>query len=90
MIAGSAVLVPNALVTTVVVDDSLFVYDEGDRRFFVLNASAAAVYERCDGSRTLDAIAAALAEEHPDAPSVAEDVRDAVDGLVELGLVAIV
>jgi hypothetical protein len=86
---GDAVLVPCAGMTTVVVDESLFVYDEDARCFFVLNASAAAIYERCDGASTVEDIAARLAEQHPESSEqVAADVHHAVSGLIELGLVA--
>jgi hypothetical protein len=86
---GNAMLVPRAGMTTVIVDESLFVYDEEARRFFVLNASAAAIYERCDGASTVDDIATELSGQHPErGEQVAADVRNAVSGLLELGLVA--
>ena len=89
MIDGSTVLERCEQMTVVTVDDSLFVYDETARRFFMLNTSAAAIYEHCDGQRSVDEIAAAMVELHPEGgPRVDADVREAVEGLVELGLVA--
>lgn len=85
----ATVLVPVGDKTPVTVDDALFLYDEADRRFFRLNAGARAVYERCDGRRSVSAIADELARQFPDdEDAVRRDVMGTVDGLVELGLVA--
>jgi hypothetical protein len=82
------VLVATGDMTPVEVDDALFLYDAKTRRFFRLNASARAVYERCDGIRTLSAIADELAALYPDdAAGVRRDVTDTATDLLELGLV---
>ena len=87
--AGNALLVRRPDMTTVTVEDSLFVYDECGQRFFVLNTSAAAVYELVDGRCGQHDIAEALATVHPDqAESVRTDVYDALAGLLELGVIA--
>ncbi len=72
----------------VALDDNVAVYDDVGQLLILLNASAAAVWERCDGTTTLDDLACALAAAYPGAPAeIAEDVRLTVDKLVELGLV---
>jgi hypothetical protein len=84
-----SVLVAAPDMTRVNVDDSLFVYDERGKRFFVLNTSAAAVYDAVDGRTSADEIADTLAALHPDqAEAVRRDVAFAIDGLLELGVVA--
>lgn len=89
MIDGTAVPAPSTPITAVAVDDSLFVYDEAARRFCVLNSSAASIFEHCDGIRSVDQVAAALAERHPGAADrVRADVRETLSELIELGLLA--
>jgi len=86
---GNVPLVRRPDMTTVTVDDSLFVYDECEQRFFVLNTSAAAVYELVDGHCGPLDIAEALVVVHPDqAESVRTDVYDTLAGLLELGVIA--
>jgi len=72
-------------------DDNLAVYDDVGQLMILLNTSAAAVWQLCDGTRTLDEVVRALAEAHgasaADAEVIGEDVRLTVDKLVELGLV---
>jgi len=57
-------------------------------RGLVLNASAAAIVELCDGTRSVDEIVGALATKS-DAPRerVAADVRDLIAKLSDKGLV---
>jgi hypothetical protein len=75
--------------TRVSVEDSLFVYDERGKRFFVLNTSAAAVYDAVDGQASAAEIADRLAALHPEqADAVRRDVAFAIEGLLELGVVA--
>ncbi|HEX4433350.1 MAG TPA: PqqD family protein [Acidimicrobiales bacterium] len=75
--------------STVALDDNLAVYDDVGQLLILLNTSAAAVWERCDGVTTVDALVDELAATYPDAAAVmAEDVRQTVDKLRELGLVA--
>ena len=70
-------------------DDNVALYDEAGQLLIMLNSSAAAVWERCDGATTLDEMVGELAEAHggDDAGVIAEDVRLTVRKLAELGLV---
>jgi hypothetical protein len=87
-VTGRGVLVATKDMTKVLVDDSLFVYDERGKRFFVLNTSAAAVYECVDGQASAGEIAEVLAALYPEqAEDVRRDVAHAVEGLLELGVV---
>ena len=86
---GAAVPVPVQSMTTVPVDDSLFVYDSANNRFFRLNSSAAVVYRCCDGSTSVAEIVALLADEFADSGAdIQGDVEATVAELEELGLVA--
>jgi hypothetical protein len=74
--------------TAVVLDDNVAVYDDVGQLLILLNTSAAAVWERCDGATTLQDMARALVAAHPgDEADIAEDVRQTVGKLAELGLV---
>jgi hypothetical protein len=54
----------------------------------LLNSSAGAVWNLCDGSTTVAAMIRDLAETYPDQASViGEDVRETLRKLAELGLV---
>ena len=57
-------------------------------RGLVLNDSAAAIAQRCDGTRSIGAIIGELAEAHPEAPRAAieRDVLDFVSGLLDKAL----
>ena len=69
-------------------DDNVALYDEVGQLLILLNTSAAAVWERCDGTTTLDDIGRELAAAYPDdAGLIGEDVRQTVGKLAELGLV---
>lgn len=69
-------------------DDNLAVYDEVGQLLILLNTSAAAVWEHCDGRTTVDDMTRALADAHgAEADDIAEDVRRTVAKLAELGLV---
>jgi len=76
---------------TVPLDDNVALYDEVGQLMILLNPSAAAVWELCDGTRTLDEIGHALAEAHgatgADAAVIGDDVRLTVHKLADLGLV---
>ncbi len=62
-------------------------YDEVGQLLILLNSSAAAVWERCDGATTLNAMVGELVAAHPaDAAVIGEDVRQTVGKLAELGL----
>jgi hypothetical protein len=73
-------------------DDNVALYDEVGQLLIMLNSSAAAVWNCCDGTTTLDDMVRELAEAHrADGPAlhiIGEDVRLTVRKLAELGLVA--
>jgi hypothetical protein len=74
--------------STVELDDNLAVYDDVGQLLILLNTSAAAVWERCDGTTPVDDMVHDLATTHgTDAADIADDVRQTVTKLVELGLV---
>jgi hypothetical protein len=91
--AASDVRLPlrRAGASTVELDDNLAVYDDVGQLLILLNTSAAAVWERCDGTTAVDDMVRDLAAAHgadaADAADIAEDVRQTVRKLVELGLV---
>jgi hypothetical protein len=75
--------------SVVELDDNVAVYDDVGQLLILLNTSAAAVWDRCDGQTTVDDMVRALAAAHgADADDIAEDVRRTVTKLAELGLVA--
>src|ERR1700722_8111563 len=74
--------------SAVELDDNLAVYDDVGQLLILLNTSAAAVWERCDGRTAIGDMVGALAAAHgADADDIAEDVRRTVAKLAELGLV---
>ncbi|HEX4128375.1 MAG TPA: PqqD family protein [Acidimicrobiales bacterium] len=74
--------------STVELDDNLAVYDDVGQLLILLNTSASAVWERCDGTTPVDDMVRELAAAHgTDATEIALDVRQTVDKLMELGLV---
>ena len=85
---GVALPTRRAGASTVELDDNVAVYDDVGQLLILLNTSAAAVWEHCDGTTTVDDMVRALAAAHPDdAADIGEDVRQTVRKLVELGLV---
>ena len=74
--------------SAVPLDDNLALYDEVGQLLILLNTSAAAVWERCDGATTLNDVVRALAEAYDaDTALIGEDVRQTLRKLAELGLV---
>jgi hypothetical protein len=74
--------------SAVELDDNLAVYDDVGQLMILLNSSAGAVWNLCDGSTTVAAMIRDLAETYPDQASViGEDVRETLRKLAELGLV---
>lgn len=74
--------------SAVELDDNLAVYDEVGQLMILLNSSAGAVWNLCDGSTTVAAMVRELAETYPDDASViGDDVRETLRKLAELGLV---
>jgi Coenzyme PQQ synthesis protein D (PqqD) len=69
-------------------DDNVAVYDDVGQLLILLNTSAAAVWEHCDGRTSVDDMVRVLALAHgADVDDIAEDVRRTVAKLAELGLV---
>jgi len=67
--------------------DELVLFVPGADRVVSLNSSARAIFEHCDGVRTLGEICAALASLVGRAPAELEvDVRAAIAQLLELGV----
>ena len=64
-------------------EEHLLLIPEGAVR---LNATAAAVLELCDGSRSVEDIAATLAARY-DGAGVGDDVRELLERMAERGLV---
>jgi hypothetical protein len=65
------------------------VYDEDDHSMLMLNTSAAAVWSRCDGTKSLGDIVDELAGAHGTAADrIVDDVWETVCKLAALGLVA--
>ncbi len=87
---AGVVLLPRrrADASAVALDDNVAVYDDVGQLLILLNVSAAAVWECCDGATTTEDIADRLAAGHDaEAADIAEDVRRTVAKLAELGLV---
>ena len=75
--------------STVTVDDKTMIYDEVGHAVLVLNASASAVWARCDGVRTVARIIEDLAAEVGlDPDEVADDIALTVARLLEVGLLS--
>ena len=69
-------------------DDNVALYDDVGQLLILLNPSAAAVWDLCDGETTVDDMVQALTSLHPDqAAEIGGDVQLTVDKLGELGLV---
>jgi coenzyme PQQ synthesis protein D (PqqD) len=76
-------------VSAVALDDNVALYDDVDQVLILLNPSAAAVWDGCDGTCTLDELVGRLAEAHgEDRGVVGQDVGQTVRKLAELGLLS--
>lgn len=74
--------------SAVELDDNLALYDDVGQLMILLNSSAGAVWNLCDGSTTVAAMVRELTEAYPDeAAVIGEDVRGTLRKLAELGLV---
>lgn len=70
------------------VDGEIVLYDPQRQTVHVLNATAAFVWERCDGTRTVTDLAAELAAVYHDRrDDIALDVRTVVNDFCSVGLV---
>jgi hypothetical protein len=67
----------------------LMLFDPATSKFFVLNRTMAFLWDRCDGDRSLAAVAEALVREFSDVEptTVGTDLRKALGELIDLGLV---
>lgn len=75
--------------SAVELDENVALYDEAGQLLILLNPSAAAVWELCDGATPLDEMVRVLSDAHlGPADEIAQDVRQTVRKLAELGLVA--
>lgn len=69
-------------------DDEIVIYTPSDGQAFVLNRTAARVWELCDGTRTDIAMAREIAAAYgEDEGQVLADVRELIEGLSSAGLV---
>jgi Coenzyme PQQ synthesis protein D (PqqD) len=74
--------------SAVELDDNLALYDDVGQLLILLNASAASVWELCDGVTTLDDMVRTLVDSHDeDAGLIEVDVHQVVRKLTDLGLV---
>lgn len=70
-------------------DDNIAVYDDVGQLMILLNSSAGAVWNLCDGTHTVDEMVTELAETYPDGAAVIrDDVRETLRKLAEIGLVS--
>ena len=69
-------------------DQELLLFHPQDGRLLELNATAALVWQLCDGVRTVAVISGLIADAYPqDAASIAQDVPDILVELNKLGAV---
>ena len=76
-------------VSALPLNDELVLHDARGGQTYVLNASGARVWALCDGSRTLESLARAIADAYGvDDQHVLGDVRELIDALERAGLLA--
>jgi Coenzyme PQQ synthesis protein D (PqqD) len=79
-----------AAVSTVPLDDNVALYDDVGQLLILLNRTAAAVWERCDGVATLGDVVDSLARAHAETlGTVHDDVVATVRKLCDLGLLSV-
>jgi len=75
-------------VTVQVMGDEVMLYDNAGEKIHVLNHSAYAIWELCDGSHTVEDIGAELRDQYHDAgKDVVDDIRLIIDDFIKKGLV---
>lgn len=85
---GDALPRARAQVAVVKVDRDLALYDELGHMLIMLNSSAAALWERCDGKSTFESVVGDLARSHSASSVVVRsDARSTLQKLASLGLV---
>jgi hypothetical protein len=91
MIDPNAIPVPRAGVRFEELDGEAVVYDRSGKRASYLNDTATVIWKLCNGTHAVPDIVAVLAKEYPeDAASVASDVRETIERLVQDRLVIFV
>ncbi len=69
-------------------DDNVALYDDVGQMLILLNPSAAAVWDCCDGSTSVEQMVSRLTEAYPDeADVIGQDVLETVRKLRDLGLI---
>lgn len=71
-------------------DGSMILYNACQQQVLTVNATAALVWECCDGAHDLAALVAEVREVFPDAPDPARDIRELLDHLHEQGMLVAV
>jgi hypothetical protein len=83
-----SVPVPRPNLSMVPLDASLGIYDELGRVLLVLNPTAAAILEACDGAASFSQILGDVAQQHAvDPGSIRDDVWQTLHKLASMGLV---
>lgn len=91
MLSWDDVLVRNPQIVTRESDNELVVVIPDQGRYVVLNETGSRVLLLSDGTRTLDAVAAAIAEEFTaDLEQVRRDVLHFAGALIERGVLSVV
>ncbi|HVA09487.1 MAG TPA: PqqD family protein [Acidimicrobiales bacterium] len=84
---ADSVPIPRPNASTVPLQGSVGIYDDVGHSLFVLNPSASAIWDRCDGTATFSEIVEQLEGEHPvSADGIRDDVWETLRQLVRLGL----
>lgn len=71
-------------------DGSMILYNACRQQVMTVNATAALIWDCCDGTRDFDALVAEVREVFPTAPDPARDVRDLLDHLYQTGMLIVV
>jgi PqqD family protein of HPr-rel-A system len=78
---------PAATLPSTDLGDEFLFYDREQDRVHVLNGTAREIFLLCDGNRSEEEIARAIAERYQvDVEVALRDARDTIERLVELGL----
>lgn len=71
-------------------DGSMILYNACRQQAMTVNATAALVWDCCDGAHDLDALVAEVRDVFPDAPDTDRDIRELLDHLYENGMLVVV
>ena len=87
----SDIPIPRAGVRFEELDGEAVVYDRSGKRASYLNDTATIIWKMCNGANSIPEIVETLAKEYPEnAASVATDVRETIERLVQERLVVFV